>query len=107
MAEEFRVSLDWQNASDYCAGLDLGGHSTGWRLPELVELNSILDLSGDSGAAIKAVFAETATAGYWTSTEDPDHSDKAWALDFGTTEDNTFAKADAKNVRCVWTEVTP
>jgi len=100
-------SRTWDDAAIYCAGLNLGGHDTGWRLPDLVELDSIMDLSVDAGAAINPVFAGTAPAGYWTSTEDPDDSANTWVLDFGTTEDGILPKSGANYVRCVWTEVAP
>jgi hypothetical protein len=100
----------WAAAAAYCNSLNsttLGGHDTGWRLPALYELNSVIDLSVASGAAINPIFTGTAAAAYWTSTEDPDNSDNAWILDFGTTEDDIIAKTDSKYVRCVWTEVAP
>lgn len=102
----------WQSADDYCDGLNssgLGGHNTGWRLPELIELNTILDLSVDTGtgaAAIDSAFSGPAGR-YWTSTVDPDNSAKAWFLDFSSTEDGIEAKALTFYTRCVWTEVAP
>jgi hypothetical protein len=79
-------------------------------LPALVELDSIMDLSVHSGAAIDSVFTGTEAAGYWTSNEDPDNSANAWVLDFGATvsiQDYTAPKAGVNFVRCVWTEVAP
>lgn len=103
-------SRSYNEADDYCKGLNssnLGGHSSGWRLPALVELNSITDLSVAGGAAINPIFEGTEAAAYWTSTKDPDNSANAWILNFGTTEDDIVAKSAANYARCVWTEVEP
>jgi hypothetical protein len=101
----------WDEAASYCNGLNgmnFGGHDSGWRLPALVELNSVMDLSVDTGAAINPIFAGTSAAAYWTSNEDPDNSAaNAWIIDFGTTENDIAAKSDSNYVRCVWTEVAP
>ena len=99
--------LTWNEAASYCNNLTLGGHASGWRLPALVELDSIMDLSVDTGtAAINPIFTGTATAGYWSSTEDPDDIANAWILNFGTTENDIVAKTGANYTRCVW-EVAP
>lgn len=91
----------WDEAVNYCNSLSLGGYASGWRMPDLVELDSIVNLSVVSGAAINADFIGTAAAGYWTATDDPDDNTKAWVLDFGTTEDGTFTKSDTNYIRCV------
>jgi hypothetical protein len=83
----------------YCDTLVLGAYDD-WRLPVMVELDTLLDLSVESGAAINPLFTGAA-AGYWTSTPDSDNSDNAWVLDFGTTEDGTDPKTNAHDVRCV------
>jgi hypothetical protein len=103
-------SGSWGEALGYCNSLNssnFGGHDSGWRLPGLVELDSIMDLSVAAGAAINPVFTGTAASGYWTSNEDPDDTANAWILDFGTTENDIIAKSDTGYVRCVWTEVAP
>jgi len=106
-------SRTWDEAITYCNSLNsmnFGGHDSGWRLPALVELDSIMDLSVDTdtgAAAINPVFSGTAAAGYWTSTEDPDDIANAWILDFGSTENDIAAKTGTNYTRCVWTEVAP
>jgi len=100
----------WDEAVNYCDGLsnlNFGSHNSGWRLPALIELDSIMDLSVDTGAAINPIFTGTEAAGYWTSTDDPDDNGNAWLLDFGTTEDGIAPKSGTNFARCVWTEVTP
>lgn len=96
---------NWDDAASFCSSLDLGGHNTGWRLPDLVELDSIMDLSIEAGASINPAFNGTTAAGYWTAVEDADDSTRAWILDFGTNEDFTAAKTDTFYTRCVRTEV--
>ena len=99
--------LTWNEAASYCNNLTLGGHASGWRLPALVELDSIMNLSVHSEAAIDSAFTGTEAAGYWTSTEDPEDSAKTWILDFGTNEDYITFKAGSNYTRCVRTGVAP
>lgn len=106
------IARTWDDAVGYCNSLNsmnFGGHDSGWRLPALVELDTIMDLSVDTdtgAAAINPIFTGTAAAGYWTSTEDPDDSGQAWILDYGSTEDDIVAKSATHYVRCMW-EVAP
>jgi hypothetical protein len=86
----------WAQAVAFCG--------SSMRLPTLIELDSIMDLSVEAGPAINPIFAGTAAAGYWTSTVDPDNVDNVWVLDFGTTEDSIVAKTTTNYTRCV--EVT-
>jgi hypothetical protein len=72
--------MNWEEALDYCEGLDLGGQ-TDWRLPNAKELQSIVDYDRSpdttNSAAIDSIFGVssiTNEAGekdypfYWTST---------------------------------------
>ena len=60
-----------------------GNNPSGWRLPNVKELASLLDL-GCSGPALDAtVFPVTPSAGTWSSTPDVRRSNVAWQVDFG------------------------
>lgn len=94
-------SLSTQQNADGTTGL---GGFTDWRVPALVELNTLLDLGVDTStgaAAIPSIFSGTASAGYWTSTVDPDDSTQTWVLNFGTTEDSLALQTGLNYVRCV------
>jgi Protein of unknown function (DUF1566) len=79
VVRDTKTALTWQRASpagkygfqaaqDYCAALNLGGHSSGWRLPSMKELLSIVD-PRESGPAIdSSAFPSTSAAPYWSST---------------------------------------
>ena len=73
-------SMDWEGALSYCQNLESGGYSD-WRLPDVKELQSILDydLSPDTtaSAAINPIFQVTAVTNeagqvdypfFWSST---------------------------------------
>jgi hypothetical protein len=106
----------WDDAGAYCANLALGSHSFGWRLPVLVELNTLLDLSVDTEADPTTVAVNPLFTGangavvYWTATEDAGNlvngTDNAWILNFNLAEDDVAAKSSPNYTRCVW-EVTP
>jgi hypothetical protein len=71
---------DWWQAIEYCEGLDLGGH-TDWRLPNVRELQSIVDY-GRLDPAIDPVFGAS-SAWYWSSTSVAYNPDYAWGVGFG------------------------
>ena len=56
----------WQEALDYCEGLTLGGHAD-WRLPNMKELCSLLDLSRYNPCINTTYFPNT-SSNYWSST---------------------------------------
>ncbi len=75
------------SANNYCSSLNLGGQ-TGWRLPSLVELISIVNYGALSPSINPTYFPGTGIYYYWTST--PYASDPAftWSVYFawGTTD---------------------
>ena len=71
--------LTWQEALQYCEGLDLGGH-TDWRLPNVKELQSIVDY-GRFNPSIDPVF-NAESSWYWSSSSNVDETVHAWGVDF-------------------------
>jgi len=91
----------WIEAVDYCKGLSLGGHK-GWRLPEVKELQSILDMKRNPTA--DPVFTGTKAYGYWSATDYPTSYVEAYWIYFvdgGVNHNNKSDPQYAIYVRCV------
>jgi hypothetical protein len=93
------------SAQYYCANLNLGGYSTGWRLPTLDELFSIVVL-GSIPTINQTEFPGTEPNDYWTST--PDVSQYIWGVYFGPSgtyqqagSEDPLNQGGAQYVRCV------
>ena len=63
------VLCTWAEATTYCAGLTLGGLS-GWRLPAVMELTTIVDLTRTSPSIDPTTFPNTPAMDFWTSSPD-------------------------------------
>jgi hypothetical protein len=57
-------SYDLPHANDHCSGLTLGGHHD-WRLPALIELASIADISRADPASDPTAFPGTPPVPFW------------------------------------------
>ena len=77
---------NWQEAKDYCANLTTWW-KTNWRLPDITELNSIVNDSCDSPATYYE-FKTVESRGYRSSTTHANSIGGFWALFFGS--GNTF-----------------
>lgn len=96
------VLLDWPNALTYCNGLNLNG--TGWRLPSVKELVSLVDYSKAAAPLINTIFFPNANSQYWASTTHPSLTKKklAYTVDFaGGTYDALDKTTSFFRVRCV------
>ncbi len=101
----------WPAALAYCDLLEFGGYDD-WRLPNVLELSSIIDESKTTVPAINTSFFsdDFNTDDYWTSTTHPRISTNAYAVTFydsGGTEGRggvkNEAKTGSKKVICVRT----
>jgi hypothetical protein len=92
------VGRSWQNALLRCEGLELAGH-TDWRLPDIRELQSIVDDSR-SNPSIDSVFS-SGTERYWTGTTDASTPGEAWYVHFNIGYGENSSKSDLWQVRCV------
>ena len=80
----------WPQAYQYCSTLSLGGMSTGWRLPTVGELQTLIEDNRWQPAIDVTHFPNTPyDADYWTSSPtvhlEPvtGHRDSGWTVDFG------------------------
>ncbi len=91
---------NWCAAKSYCAGLNLWWY-TDWRLPNLKELQSIVDLSKYNSSIDTTYFTAYNYGYYWSSTTGAMYTSYAWYVNFyfGTT--NYYPKATNAYVRCV------
>jgi len=94
----------WADAKTYCAGLGATLGGTGWRLPTIKELQTIVDETRQQGSSMDPTAFPGAPSGiFWSSSlvAGPPSPTRAWFIGFGsgTTNPGTF---DASfDVRCV------
>jgi Protein of unknown function (DUF1566) len=97
-----RCSLGQQWANDHCEGearalpYAIAALTTeeGWRLPELAELSSLVELRCARPATNTRIFPHTSIGGYWTATRFINQDGKFWQVHFLHGE-MVSAKADA------------
>ena len=101
------VCRNWESALEYCEAMNLDEKSD-WRLPNIRELESIVDESR-YGPAHDPVFQSTSNCSpnYWSSTSSLPNSDSAWVVIFYDTNyrDDGYVgngpKSQKYQVRCV------
>lgn len=114
---DHKTGLNWQqtvlsmkydvvDAMAYCSGNVAAALSgTGWRLPAIKELQTLVDYSvALPGPTIdSSAFPETPTATFWSSTpfSGPLASDAAWFVDFSSGSTGNNGNALMYYVRCV------
>ena len=84
----------------YCENLTLGSLSD-WRLPNIKELGSIVDLSVRLPSIDGTAFPNTSAGGYWSSTTRTDEGSYASFVDFSNGGQDTEGKTRSNSVRCV------
>lgn len=90
----------WESALSYCENLKLGGKSD-WRLPDIKELVSIVDLSKPGPAIDSTAFPGTQSSFYWSSTPYVGHTSFAWSVYFYDGSVSSYSEPGSSYVRCV------
>ncbi len=94
-------TYDWAQASSYCQGLNLGGFSTGWRIPRKKELETIIDFRAVNPSIDVTAFPNTPAASFWTSTPVAGTPSWRWTVDFNNGYTSNFPTFSMNGVRCV------
>jgi hypothetical protein len=90
----------WANAKTYCSGLALNG--SGWRLPTIKELMTLVDSSQTTAPFIDtSAFPSTQSNYYWTLTVFTPSNDMAWQVEFLDGSMSQSSQTSAAYVRCV------
>jgi len=74
----------WVEALGYCESLVFGGHDD-WRLPNPMELSTLVDEIATSGPAINTTFfvaSSFSTIAFWTSTTNPKNPGNTYTVRF-------------------------
>ena len=95
-------SMIWEDAGRFCEACTLAGLS-GWRLPPLVWLKSLIDRQQVNPALPPGnPFTNVLPENYWSSDIDDDHPQYAWAVNIGTgSADLGVWAGDIYDVWCV------
>jgi hypothetical protein len=88
-------------ARDYCSGLALDG-KTGWRVPSMVELLTLIDESAKDGPLLdRDAFPNTPSEAFWTSTYFGGDPGMAWQVYFSHGNALYGLPTASFRVRCV------
>lgn len=88
------------DAAEACAGSAVAG-SRDWRLPSVIELISLVDLSRSDPSVDASVFAGTPNAPLWTSTPVADREGTFWFVHFSNGGAGNAPGATPLAARCV------
>jgi len=92
--------MNWEGGLSYCEALTLGGY-TDWRLPNINELQSIVDYSKNNPATDTDAFPGTFSSKYWTSTSVASETSMGWQVFFYDGDVITNTKSTVSYVRAV------
>ena len=104
--EDDNDTKTWNEALDYCAN-EIGNNGTfsghnDWRLPDIFELQSIVDYGKATDPAIQITFfPNTDSSEYWSASGKANDSARAWDADFGNGVVFSNVKTNLNFVRCV------
>ena len=92
-------TFNWTDAMTYCQNPGLPG--TGWRLPSVKELQTIVDVTLSNPAIDGTAFPGTPVDTFWTSSPVAGGASQVWAVNFADGTQFGPAVSTATRVRCV------
>ena len=92
--------MQWQAAMNYCRNLTLDDKND-WRLPNIDELETLVDRSKYKPAANKSTFPNLDLSYYWSSTTSASNTGYAWFVYFYYGGVGDGPKSSNNFVRCV------
>lgn len=97
------VRMTWSEAGNYCNSVDWAGMS-GWRLPSVKELSSIVSRRRYKPSIDTAAFPATPAKNHWSATAEYGN-DSSWTVEFfyGCIQNNSD-RINSYSVRCVRSE---
>jgi len=90
----------WSSSVSYCSDLTLAGYSD-WRLPEVFELQNIVDYEEIRPTIDTSYFPSTQSNRYWSSTSYVSDSSNAWIVNFESGLVTKYNLSSDEYVRCV------
>ena len=91
----------WAAATTYCQGLSLGGFTSGWRLPTVKELQSIVDPRAYNPSIDSTAFPATPSNNFWSSSPAAGSPGNAWIVGFYDGGTDGSGTGYPGQVRCV------
>jgi hypothetical protein len=96
------TTYSWAGAKTYCAGVGASLGGTGWRLPTIKELLTLVDHSLSLNPTIDSVaFPDTSSTVYWSSTPVLNSPSGAWGVLFYSGLGETYIASNLYSARCV------
>lgn len=90
---DVELTYSWYGAFEYADEFAQTVVGTGWRLPNLKELASLVETACFSPALNSHVFPNAAQADYWSSTPHAVTDSSAWTISFSVGEDSSITKS--------------
>ncbi len=91
---------NWKQALEAANSATFAGHSD-WRLPNIIELGSIVEVACHSPAINLAIFPNTISDFYWSSSPNADNYNDAWGVYFSNGGYDFIGKDGKRRVRLV------